>query len=131
MGFFSLYRSDVEVWSGNQRTLLSNEVFLGGAEAEVIATEVRVPGTRIVFTRGSKMDHLVSVIRQVSEFCPVEVHVNGEEMVRHDFLEGAEYREIIDGIEVGFGTAFKWRFGYLRRIEDPRTFHRNKINSGA
>jgi hypothetical protein len=62
MGFFSLCHLEVDVWSGNQRTLLSTEVILGGAEAEVLPTEEPVPGTRIVFTRGSKMEHLVSVI---------------------------------------------------------------------
>ena len=111
MGFFSLCHSEVEVRSGSQQALLSREVFLGGAGAEVVSTEDHIPGTRIVFTRGSRTDSLVGVIRQVSEFCPVEVHVNGEAVTRHDFLEGADYREIIDGIEVGFGTSFKWRFG--------------------
>jgi hypothetical protein len=124
MGFFSLCHSEVEVRSGNQQALLSREVFLGGAEAEVISTEEFTPGTRIVFTRASRMDLLIGAIRQVSEFCPVEVHVNGEEVSRHDFLEGSEYREIIDGIEVGFGTSFKWRFGYR---DDNWNFHGSLI----
>ncbi len=124
MGFFSLCHSEVEVRSGNQQALLSREVFLGGAGAEVVSTEDHIPGTRIVFTRGSRADLLVGVIRQVSEFCPVEVHVNGEAVTRHDFLEGADYREIIDGIEVGFGTSFKWRFGYR---DDNWNFHGSLI----
>lgn len=124
MGFFSLCHSEVEVRSGSQQALLSREVFLGGAGAEVASTEDHIPGTRIVFTRGSRTDLLVGVIRQVSEFCPVEVHVNGEGVTRHDFLEGADYREIIDGIEVGFGTSFKWRFGYR---DDNWNFHGSLI----
>lgn len=124
MGFFSLCHSDVEVSSGNRQVRLSRDVFLGGADAEVLSTEDKVPGTRIAFTRDSKVDSLCAVIKQVSEFCPVTVYVNGEEAVRHDFLEGALYREIIDGVEVGFGTSFCWRSGYR---ENNWNFHGSLI----
>jgi hypothetical protein len=112
MGFFSLCHSSVEVWSGNQQAVLSREAFLGTAEAQVQTVKERMPGTRIVFTRGSSVGTLVHAAKEVSEFYPLQVFVNGEEVVQHDFLEGSLYRETIDGIEVGFGTSFRWRFGY-------------------
>jgi hypothetical protein len=112
MGFFSLCHSSVEVWSGNQQAVLSREAFLGTAETQVQTVKERMPGTRIVFTRGSSVGTLVHAAKEVSEFYPLQVFVNGEEVIQHDFLEGALYRETIDGIEVGFGTSFRWRFGY-------------------
>lgn len=112
MGFFSLCHSEVEVWSGHQRVVLSKEVFLGSAEAEVERTENLVPGTRIVFTRSSPAAPLLNTIKSVSKFGPLEVIVNGEPAEREDFLEGALHREIIDGIEVGFGTSFRWEYGW-------------------
>lgn len=124
MGFFSLCHSEVEVWSGDQQVLLSRDVFLGREEANVTPTGERMPGTRIVFTRGSRMDSLVGVMKQVSQFGPVDVHVNGEVVERHEFLEGALHREIIDGIEVGFGTSFRWSFGYR---DDNWNFHGSLI----
>jgi hypothetical protein len=112
MGFFSLCHSAVEVWSGNQQAVLSREAFLGAAETQVQTVKERMPGTRIVFTRGSSLGTLVHSAKEVSEFYPLQVFVNGEEVVQHDFLEGSLYRETIDGIEIGFGTSFRWRFGY-------------------
>jgi len=112
MGFFSLCHSEVEVWSGNQRAVLSREAFLGTAEAQVQTVKERMPGTRIVFTRGSSPGTLLHAAKEVSEFYPLQVFVNGEEVAPHDFLEGSLYRETIDGIEVGFGTSYRWRFGY-------------------
>jgi hypothetical protein len=120
MGFFSLCHSEVEVWSGNQRAALPREAFLGIAETQVRTIKERMPGTRIVFTRESGLSALIHAAKQVSEFCPMQVFVNGEEVVQHDFLEGALYRETIDGIEVGFGTSFRWRFGYR---DDNWNFH--------
>jgi len=42
----------------------------------------------------------------------MEVRLNGEILPHYDFLEGALHREMIDGIEVGFSTEFKYHFGY-------------------
>jgi hypothetical protein len=124
MGFFSLCHSEVDVWSGNQQAVLSREAFLGTAEVQVHTIKERMPGTRIVFTRDSSLSTLVNAAKQVSEFCPIQVFVNGEEVVQHDFLEGSLYRETIDGIEVGFGTSFRWRFGYR---DDNWNFHGSLI----
>ncbi|MBB6143695.1 hypothetical protein HNQ77_001644 [Silvibacterium bohemicum] len=112
MGFFSLCHSAVEVWSGHQRVVLSRDVFLGSLEAQVVSTKKKVPGTRIVFTRDASVNLLVSAARRVSEFGPIEVFINSDQVDRHDFLEGAQHREIIDGIDVGFGTSFRWQFGF-------------------
>jgi hypothetical protein len=112
MGFFSLCHSEVEVASGGKRVVLSREAFLGTAEATVVLVEERIPGTRIVFTRGSNASQLLHAATRVSEFCPMEVFLNGELVDRHDFLEGALYREVIDGIEVAFATAFRWHHEY-------------------
>lgn len=112
MGFFSLCHSTVEVWSGNQQAVISREAFLGTAETQVQTVKERMPGTRIVFTRGSSVGTLLHAAKEVTEFYPLQVFLNGEEVVQHDFLEGSLCRETIDGIEVGFGTSFRWRFGY-------------------
>jgi hypothetical protein len=112
MGFFSLCHSEVEVASGDKRVVLSREAFLGTAECTVVLVEERIPGTRIVFTRVSNASQLLRAAARVSEFCPMEVFLNGELVDRHDFLEGALYREVIDGIEVGFATAFRWNHEY-------------------
>jgi hypothetical protein len=113
MGFFSLCHSEVEVASGDKAVVLTRDVFLGKAEAVVSSgREVYVQGTRIIFTRAAKPAQLLATLKVVSEFFPVEVRVNGESLVRHDFLESALHREWIDGIEVGFGTDFRWSDGY-------------------
>jgi hypothetical protein len=55
---------------------------------------------------------LVAALEQVTEFYPLAVRLEGREMPRHEFLEGALYRGVIDGIEVGFATAFEWKWNY-------------------
>lgn len=125
MGFFSLCHSTVEVWSGNLRTVLSREVFLGGAEAEVERVAERMSGTRIIFTRASGHEALGQALTKVSEFGPIEVQLNGEPVVRHDFLEGSLHREVIDGVEVGFGPSFRWNCGGWR--DDNWNFHGSVI----
>ena len=108
MGFFALCHSEVEVSSRDKRVVLSREVFLGTAEAAVMPVEERIHGTRIVFTKDSNASQLLHAATRVSEFCPMEVFLNGKLVDRNDFLEGALYREVIDGIEIGFATAFRW-----------------------
>src|SRR6266852_4991808 len=114
MGFFSLCRSaEVEVCSGNHHVLITPAVFLGKAEARVETSSDFLAGTRIRFVRESSRNSLANALIKVSEFCPVEVRLDGKELPRHDFLEGALHREVIDGIEVGFATSFKWPDGYF------------------
>lgn len=125
MGFFSLCHSEVLVASQDQEAVLTREVFLGKAEAQVRSREVFVPGTRITFSRPTKPDQLANVLKDVAEFCPLLVRINGIELPRHDFLEGALYREVIDGIEVGFAVAFRWGHG-LR--ENNWNFHGLRIS---
>jgi len=79
------------------------------------------------FTRASTRTALVGALERVAEFYPLEVSLEGQRLQRHDFLEGALYRESIDGIEVGFSTAFKWGWHwrdlnwnfYGARIHEP------------
>jgi hypothetical protein len=51
MGFFSLCRSQVEVYSGNRFVKLTPAVFLGKAEAHVETGGEFIQGTRLRFTR--------------------------------------------------------------------------------
>jgi hypothetical protein len=128
MGFFALCRSEVRVQSGKQSVVLSPDVFLGRDATEVQESAEHVQGTRICFTRESSKAALISSLEEVSEFCPLSVFLDGEQLVQHDFLEGALHRELIDGIEVGFATSFAHRWTvyhdhnlnfYGARIEYP------------
>ncbi len=106
MGLFSLCHSEIEVHSGNYRVVIGPQVFLGSQKAEVNYTADYVSGTRIKFSRASTKEGLKTALCRVSEFCPLEVWCDGQVLPRHDFLEGALHREVIDGIEVGFGKCF-------------------------
>ena len=112
MGFFALCHSEVEIHSGRKRTTLRPEVFLGRTEADVFETEEAIAGTQIRFTRGSSKTQLVTALERVAEFGPIEVRVDGEIVSRHDFLEGAEHREWIDGVEIGIGSSFCWNWSH-------------------
>lgn len=112
MGFFALCHSEVEIHSGRRRTMLKPEVFLGRTEAEVIETEEAIAGTQIRFTRVASRAHLVAALQRVAEFGPMEVRIDGEIVSRRDFLEGAEHREWIDGVEIGIGARFRWNWSY-------------------
>jgi hypothetical protein len=127
MGFFSLCRSEVQVRSGNRVVTITPAVFMGKCEAEVMDNCEFVSGTKLDFVRESTKSALLHALEKVSEFCPIEVRLEGISLARHDFLEGALYRETIDGIEVGFSTQFKWAWNWHRdanwnfygsRIED-------------
>jgi hypothetical protein len=108
MGFFSLCRSMVEVHSGNRRAVISPDVFMGNGEAEVTEEKEFIAGTRLSFVRDSAKRTLAAALCAVSEFCPLEIQLDGSVLPRHDFLDGAFHRETIDGIEVGFATEFTW-----------------------
>ncbi len=127
MGFFCMCRSEVEVRSGHRLVRITPSVFLGKGEAQVETTPELVRGTRVRFTRASTRAALIGALERVAEFYPLEVSLEGQQLQRHDFLEGALYRESIDGIEVGFSTAFKWGWHwrdlnwnfYGARIHEP------------
>jgi hypothetical protein len=112
MGFFALCHSEVEIHSGRKRTTLMPEVFLGRTEAEVVETEEAIAGTQIRFTRACSKAHLVTALKSVAEFGPIEVRIDGEIVSRRDFLEEAEHREWIDGVEIGIGAAFRWNWSH-------------------
>jgi hypothetical protein len=116
MGFFSLCRSEVKVQSGNQSVVISPTVFLGKDAAEVQQTSEYVQGTRIRFTRESTKGALLTALENVAEFCPIAVFIDNRELPHHDFLDGALYRETIDGIEVGFATNFTYRYNTFRDL---------------
>ncbi len=120
MGFFSLCHSTVEVSSGEKKIVLTHEVFLGQAPAEVVPSDAHVHGTRIVFTRPTVSKPVEVALKDATEFNPLDVILNGERLERHDFLEGALHREVIDGVEVGISTLFRRRFGWDR---DDWNFH--------
>ena len=128
MGFFSLCRSDVEVHSGNRYVNISPAAFLGRREARIQTSAEIVRGTRLRFTRSSTKLALEAALERVAEFYPLEIRLDGRVLDRHDFLEGSLYRETIDGIEVGFATAFPWNWTshgdenwnfYGARIHEP------------
>ncbi len=128
MGFFSLCRCEVEVHSGNRRATITPSVFMGKCEAEVLESDGFVPGTRLRFAREAAKSGLIQALERASEFCPLDVRLEGRLLPRRDFLEGALYRETIDGIEVGFSTQFRWEWSwhhdsnwnfYGLRIADP------------
>lgn len=112
MGFFSLCHSEVEVQSGRKRTTMTPDVFLGKIEADVFESEEETVGTRISFTRQSSKAQLVEALGRVAEFCPLEVRIGNEVLSRHDFLEGAQYREWIDGVEIGIAPVFRWGWSH-------------------
>ena len=107
MGFYSLCRSVVEVQSGNRSITFTPSVFSGEEEAHSEELAEALCGTRIRFTRESSKQQLVTELAKAAEFYPIVVRLDGTELPRNDFLAGALYRETIDGIEVGFATAFK------------------------
>jgi len=112
IGFFCLCRSQVLVQSGHRAVTISPAVFLGKETARVEPIGPFIRGTRLHFTRESPVAALKAALERVTLFCPLEVRLNGEVLPHYDFLEGALHRELIDGIEVGFSTEFKWHFGY-------------------
>lgn len=122
MGFFALCHSGIEVHSGDRSVVIRPEVFLGTAEAQVVKTNTSVAGTLLKFTRASTKDGLIAALCAVTQFCPVEVRLHGEPLPRHDFLDGALYREVIDGIEIGFGTSFTYASN-LSMYNDNWNFH--------
>jgi hypothetical protein len=130
MGFFALCRSSqVEVESGNKSVILTPAVFLGKSEARVEQRAATVPGTRLRFSRASSAEEMKAALGRTAEFYPVEVRLNDEVIERHDFLDGALYRETVDGIEVGFAIGFthgltgfhsaNWNF-YGARLEHQK-----------
>src|SRR5579859_4498001 len=112
MGFYSLCLSGVEVYSGNQYAKISPEAFLGKADAIVQRRREYLQGTRLCFIRPSRKETLKTALAQAARFCPLEVRLSGEALPRHDFLEGAIHRELIDGIEIGFATKFAHDWSY-------------------
>jgi hypothetical protein len=130
MGFFALCHSDVVVISGTRSILITREVFLGTQDALVVPSEEEVRGTKIIFTRLAPTSQLVESVKRVSRFGPLQVVVNNEEVTRYDFLEGSIHREVIDGIEVGFASHFRWNYGMK---DDNWNFHglciRNSFDS--
>ncbi|MCL4499211.1 MAG: hypothetical protein M1335_03080 [Chloroflexi bacterium] len=112
MGFFALCHSEVEVHSGRKRTTLTPEVFLGKSDAEVVESDEVIAGTQIRFTRPASKAQLVAALQRVAEFNPIEVRLGEEVLSRHDFLEGAEHREWIDGVEIGIAPAFRHGWSY-------------------
>jgi hypothetical protein len=127
MGFFSLCRSEVEVRSGNRAVTITPAVFMGKCEAKVKDSCEFVPGTRLHFVRESTRSALIRALETVSEFCPLDLRVEGRPVPRHDFLEGAVYREAIGGIEVGFSTQFKWAWNSYR--DDNWNFYGSRIEN--
>jgi hypothetical protein len=114
MGFYSLCLSgEVEVASGHRSVIITRDVFLGKEKARVQDGSEFVAGTRLRFVRRSGKQALIAALQKVTEFFPVATWLNGTFLPRHDFLEGAIYREVIDGVEVGFSTGFKHRSSAL------------------
>ncbi len=111
MGFYALCLSGVQVASGYQYSNILPAAFLGEVDPLVESREEYVAGTRLRFRRASSKPALVAALAAATQFYPVEVRLNGESIPRHDFLEGALHREVIDGIEIGFATQFAhdWR----------------------
>ncbi|HET6843507.1 MAG TPA: ATP-binding protein [Candidatus Angelobacter sp.] len=125
MGFFSLCRSEVQVHSGNRSVWITPNIFMGKGEAHVTHDSEFIAGTRLSFVRESTKDALVTALKKVSEFCPLEVRLDGSTLPRHDFLDGAFYRETIDGIEVGFTTEFTW--AWIRHHDSNWNFYGARI----
>ena len=113
MGFFSLCRSEVEVHSGHRFAKITPSVFLGKSSAEIKISGECVRGTRLRFTRTSSRFALRESLERVTKFYPLEVRLEGDVLLRRDFLDSALYREVIDGIEVGFSTDPHWGQSYL------------------
>src|SRR5579864_4581682 len=129
MGFFALCRSEVEVHSGSRSVRITPAVFLGRDVAHVEQLPESVRGTRIRFTRASTKQQLVAALHQTTEFYPLEVRLDGEPLPCHDFLEGAVYREVIDGIEVGFSPQFIR--GYRSFQDDNWNFYGARLHHAA
>jgi hypothetical protein len=118
MGFYSLCLSGVEVRSRNQYALISPEAFLGKADPVVEVRDHQVSGTRLRFSRSSSKETLIAALSHAAKFFPVETRLNGISLTTSDFLEGAIYREVIDGIEIGFARHFTHDWGQSTRDEN-------------
>jgi hypothetical protein len=118
MGFYSLCLSGVEVWSGNQYANISPEAFLGKADPVVEVRDHQVSGTRLRFPRSSSKETLNAALIHATKFFPVETRLEGNSLTTSDFLEGAIYREVIDGIEIGFARHFTHDWGRCTREEN-------------
>jgi hypothetical protein len=123
MGFYALCLSGVEVSSGNQYVNIPPEAFLGKADSLVEVRDHAIPGTRLRFSRPSSKETLAAALSHAARFFPLETRLNGEVLTRGDFLEGALYREIIDGIEIGFASSFThdWNCYRGRELEFLRS----------
>lgn len=110
MGFYSLSLSgEVEVASGDRSVIITRDVFLGKKTAQILAGSELVAGTCLRFVRTSAKQTLIAALYKVTEFFPIDTWLNGGLLPKHDFLDGATHREVIDGIEVGFSIAFTHR----------------------
>jgi hypothetical protein len=117
MGFYSLCLSgEVEVASGYRSVIITRDVFLGKEQARVQSGTEFVAGTRLRFVRCSGKQTLSAALAKVTEFFPIEVCLDENILPQHDFLEGAIYREVIDGVEVGFSTLFKHRMSHYHDL---------------
>ena len=107
MGLFSLCQSGVTVRSRNNEVNLVPEDFLGKSSPTVEYVEEFLRGTSLHFVRSEEKKRLLAALKEAALFCPVPVRFEGDILPSYDFLEGAEYRELIDGIEVGFAPKFE------------------------
>lgn len=101
MGIFSLVHQGVTIRSLGFEVELTRDAFLGHSEAQVVPSLIEVEGTELVFRRKATPDEIAAALKKVAEYGPIDVVLNGETLLRKDFLNGAIARKVVNGVVIG------------------------------
>lgn len=113
MGVFALANRGAIVESSGWRVELTEAHFCGKEDVVIENSEV-VTGTRVLFplSKSEIFQGLLPVVKKCVLFYPFPVYFEGNEIERQEFLQGAVYRQMWHGLEIGV------KLGY----------HKNMIN---
>jgi hypothetical protein len=108
MGIFSLANRAVTIRSHDWQVHLTPAHFSGEATASVESCEA-IAGTRLSLRiTEAETSALHSSVCQVAQFYPLPVWLNGEAIVRQDFLQEAVYVENWHGLRIGLRRKYQW-----------------------
>jgi len=101
MGIFSLSNRGAVIESMSLRVQLQPAHFCGQQDV-LVENSCVTQGTRISFSLSRKeVKGLVEVIENCAKFYPIPVYIDGRKVKRKNFLEGAVYRRLWNGLEIG------------------------------
>lgn len=101
MGFFALIHSGVDVASGSKSASITTAHFLGQQGVQVVDCDPVMPGTRLSFVRAENLGTVEFALKEVAQFGPIDVILNGTALPREDFLKNAVKVKIVDGVRIG------------------------------